>query len=206
MGRYIKAADALRDAFDCLIVIVHHSGHEGQRPRGHSSLLGALDVLISVKRSEDQLVVAEVEMAKDDESGATFVSKLDQIWIGDDQDDEHLTTCVISAVEGEEARKAEASAKGGVGMTEKAKLRKAFTEVYEIIADSNEPSSGFDGKPVNKIKTTDLRDAMRSRGWLEEEEEALTNAARQKWSRLKTDMLASRAWVENQGQIWRVRA
>jgi hypothetical protein len=206
MGRYIKAADALRDAFDCLIVIVHHSGHEGQRPRGHSSLLGALDVLISVKRSEEDLVVAEVEMAKDNESGATFVSKLNQICIGDDQDGERLTTCVIAEVEGEEARKAEASSKGGLGMTEKAKLRKAFTEAYEIVADSNETSSGFDGKPVKKVKTTDLRDTMRSRGWLEEEEGVLTSAARQKWSRLKTDMLASRAWVEDKGQLWRVRA
>jgi RecA-family ATPase len=35
MAAYIKAADAVRDAFDCLVVIVHHSGHEAQRPRGH---------------------------------------------------------------------------------------------------------------------------------------------------------------------------
>jgi len=40
MSAYIRAADALRDAFGCLIIIVHHCGHEGQRPRGHSSLIG----------------------------------------------------------------------------------------------------------------------------------------------------------------------
>lgn len=34
MAAYIRAADAVRDAFGCLVVIVHHCGHEGQRPRG----------------------------------------------------------------------------------------------------------------------------------------------------------------------------
>jgi AAA domain len=206
MGAYIKAADALRDAFDCLVVIVHHAGHEGQRPRGHSSLLGALDVLISVKRSEDQLVVAEVEMAKDDESGETFVSKLEQIWIGDDQDGEKLTTCAISAVEGDEARKAKASTKGGDKTPEGAQLRRAFADVYEMIVDSVEHASGFDGKPVKKVSTDTLRDAMRSRGWLESDGAALTTNARKKWSRLKVNMLASGEWVEKDGHIWRVRA
>src|SRR5262249_4211045 len=43
MAKFIRAADALRVAFDCLVVIVHHCGLEGGRPRGHSSLPGADD-------------------------------------------------------------------------------------------------------------------------------------------------------------------
>jgi RecA-family ATPase len=50
MSAYIKAADAIRDAFDCLVIVVHHCGHKGDRPRGHSSLMGALDV--QIKRAE----------------------------------------------------------------------------------------------------------------------------------------------------------
>ena len=49
MAAYVRAADAVRAAFDCVVIIVHHSGHNGERPRGHSSLMGALDVQISVK-------------------------------------------------------------------------------------------------------------------------------------------------------------
>jgi RecA-family ATPase len=37
MGNYIKAADELREQFDCLVPIVHHCGHDETRPRGHSS-------------------------------------------------------------------------------------------------------------------------------------------------------------------------
>ena len=32
MGDYVKAADALREAFECLVVIVHHCGIDGNRP------------------------------------------------------------------------------------------------------------------------------------------------------------------------------
>ena len=48
MAAYIRATDSIRDAFDCLVLIVHHCGHDGSRPRGHSSLMGALDVQIAV--------------------------------------------------------------------------------------------------------------------------------------------------------------
>ena len=64
MSAYIKAADAIRDAFDCLVVIVHHCGHGGDRPRGHSSLIGALDVQIAVKRDTAGQIVAELKFPK----------------------------------------------------------------------------------------------------------------------------------------------
>jgi RecA-family ATPase len=52
MAAYIKAADAIRDAFNCAVVIVHHCGHEGTRPRGHSSLMGALDAQVAVTKDQ----------------------------------------------------------------------------------------------------------------------------------------------------------
>jgi hypothetical protein len=79
MASYIKAADAIRDAFDCLIVIVHHCGHDGERPRGHSSLMGALEVQAAVSRDAEENVVTELELAKDGETGLVFVSRLEKI-------------------------------------------------------------------------------------------------------------------------------
>jgi RecA-family ATPase len=64
MANYIRAADALREAFDCLVVIIHHCGHNGERPRGHSSLIGAVDVQIAVRNTAGT-IVAKVELAKD---------------------------------------------------------------------------------------------------------------------------------------------
>jgi hypothetical protein len=100
MAAYIRAADAIRDAFDCLVVIVHHCGHEGERPRGHSSLMGALDVQIGVKRDAADNIVAQLELAKDSEVGLQFVSHLRVVEIGVDKDGDAITSCVVEEVEG----------------------------------------------------------------------------------------------------------
>jgi RecA-family ATPase len=72
MSNYIRGADAIRDAFGCLVVIIHHCGHNAERPRGHSSLMGALDAQIGVRRDAADNIVAELELSKDGEVGLRF--------------------------------------------------------------------------------------------------------------------------------------
>jgi hypothetical protein len=86
MAAYVRAADAIRDAFDCAVVIVHHCGHNGERPRGHSSLIGALDAQIGIKRDSSENIVATLELSKDGEAGAETVSRLVPIEVGADED------------------------------------------------------------------------------------------------------------------------
>jgi RecA-family ATPase len=38
MGKYIKATAAIREAFNCAVLVVHHCGVNDSRPRGHTSL------------------------------------------------------------------------------------------------------------------------------------------------------------------------
>ena len=41
MGDYIKAADAIRDAFECSVTIIHHCGHDASATAGtHVSVWG----------------------------------------------------------------------------------------------------------------------------------------------------------------------
>ena len=70
MGGLRARRRAIRDAFGCVVVIVHHCGHNADRPRGHSSLLGAADVLIAVKRDAADNIVAMVEASKDGTLGS----------------------------------------------------------------------------------------------------------------------------------------
>ncbi len=99
MGAYVRAADAIRAAFDCLVVIVHHSGYSAERPRGHSSLVGALDVQISVKSDAADNIVTELELAKDEAIGLQFVSRLKVVEIGRDDDGDPITSCVVEAAD-----------------------------------------------------------------------------------------------------------
>jgi hypothetical protein len=97
MNAYVKAADALRVAFDCAVIIVHHCGHGGDRPRGHSLLMGALDIQIAVKRDAADNIVATLELSKDGEAGAIIISRLAPVLVGMDEDREPVTSCVIVA-------------------------------------------------------------------------------------------------------------
>jgi hypothetical protein len=106
MAAYIRASDAIRDAFDCVVVIIHHCGHHGERPRGHSSLMGGLDVQIGVRRDAAGNIVAQLELAKDGEVGLAFVSQLEPIELGRDEDGDLITSCVVREVEGAEAKAA----------------------------------------------------------------------------------------------------
>src|ERR1700730_1255302 len=100
MTAYVKAGDTLRTAFDCAVVIVHHCGHEGTRPRGHSSLMGACDAQIAVKRDAADNIIATVELMKDGPQGDEFASRPEVVEIGIDDDGDKITSCVIVPVEG----------------------------------------------------------------------------------------------------------
>jgi len=95
MAAYVRAADAIRDAFRCAVIVVHHCGHDANRPRGHSALLGAVDAQISVTRDGADNIVATVERMKDGPEGTTIVSRLEQVDLGLDEDGDALTSCII---------------------------------------------------------------------------------------------------------------
>ena len=97
----MSAADAIRENFNCLVAVVHHCGVSGDRPRGHTSLTGAIEAQIAVRKDEDGRVVASVEYMKDGPEGATELSTLEVVDIGTDDDGDPITSCVIRPSEGE---------------------------------------------------------------------------------------------------------
>jgi hypothetical protein len=96
MGAYVKAADAIREAFDCAVVVIHHCGVDENRPRGHTSLGGAVDAQLAVKRDAVGNVVVEVEWMKDgDSEGDVIISKLERFELGTDEDGNEISSCVV---------------------------------------------------------------------------------------------------------------
>ena len=94
MGAYVKAADAIRAKFNCTVAIVHHCGIAGDRPRGHTSLTGACDAQLAVKKDGDVTKVT-VELLKDGAAGAILYSRLEPIDVGIDDDGDAITSCVV---------------------------------------------------------------------------------------------------------------
>ena len=65
MNSFVAGCDALRYAFDCAVLVVHHSGYgEAGRSRGSSALRGALDTDIQCTRDGDR-VTLECKKQKD---------------------------------------------------------------------------------------------------------------------------------------------
>jgi len=105
MAKFIRAADAIRTAFGCLVLLIHHCGVVGTRPRGHTSLAGADDVQIAVERDKEGNVIATVEHMKDGPSGTVIASKLEVVELGTDMDGDPLTSCVVVPTEVDAAGK-----------------------------------------------------------------------------------------------------
>jgi hypothetical protein len=108
----------------------------GVSGRGHSSLMGALDVQIGVNRDAAENIIADLQLSKDGEVGLQFVSRLSPRDIGLDPDGDAVTSCVIEAVESTpRSRKTRPPPKSA--QTALRALRKAIDETGEDAPTSN---------------------------------------------------------------------
>ncbi|MBI5790846.1 MAG: AAA family ATPase [Rhodocyclales bacterium] len=99
MGAIISAAKGLQSRLGGLVLLVHHSGKDASKGlRGHSSLHAALDSAIEVSRIDDRRDW-RIAKAKDGDDGAAHPFKLERVEIGEHDDGEPITSCVVVAGE-----------------------------------------------------------------------------------------------------------
>ena len=96
MGRILEAAKELQRLTAGLVVIVHHTGKDATRGlRGHSSLFAALDAAVEVTREGDRREW-RVAKAKDGQDGAGHPFRLEVVQLGEDDEGELVTSCVVA--------------------------------------------------------------------------------------------------------------
>jgi hypothetical protein len=102
MGAIIEAAKTLQRELGGLVLLVHHTGKDASKgPRGHSSLLAALDGAIEVTRDLDRRQWS-VYKAKDGSDGDAHPFRLEVVEVGE-MDGEPATSCVIRPQDGADA-------------------------------------------------------------------------------------------------------
>jgi hypothetical protein len=99
MAAYLRAADVIREAFDCVVPVVHHCGINDSRPRGHTSLTGAADAQLAVKRDGKKNFTVTVEYMKDGPEGDVLTCRLDTVDVGADADGDRTTSCIVIPVD-----------------------------------------------------------------------------------------------------------
>jgi putative DNA primase/helicase len=64
MSKFVGAGDHIREKFGSAVVLVHHTGHKGDKQRGSSALPAALDAEIRVMRDAKLMLTAALELTK----------------------------------------------------------------------------------------------------------------------------------------------
>jgi hypothetical protein len=100
MARFLAAAESVALELSCAVVIVHHCGIDASRPRGHTSLSGAVESQLKVERGNSDEVIVTVELAKDFAEGTEIASRLERVELGTDADGDPITSLVVLPVEG----------------------------------------------------------------------------------------------------------
>jgi hypothetical protein len=107
MARFLAAAEKVAQELSCAVVIVHHCGIDASRPRGHTSLSGAVESQLKVERIDDSgEVIVTVELAKDFAEGTEVVSRLQRIELGNDADGDPITSLVVLPSDGRPTKRA----------------------------------------------------------------------------------------------------
>jgi AAA domain len=165
MTRYIHAADAIRAAFDCAVLIVHHCGIDGTRPRGHTSLTGAADAQLAVRRGANGVVVLKVEWMKDgDAEGNELAFRLEHVLVGKDEDGEDISSCIVVPVD-----EMPAPERKPTKLSPKDEL--ARRTLADLAADQGNPPPATWGLPngIQVVPTETWRTTLLSRDIVEED-------------------------------------
>jgi hypothetical protein len=99
MANYIAAAEHIQAEFNCVVIIVHHHGIDESRPRGHTSLRGAVSAQIKITRDEQNNIIAEIEDMRDGPEGAQIASRLVMVDVGKDRADKPLTSAAVEPID-----------------------------------------------------------------------------------------------------------
>jgi AAA domain len=97
MAAYIRAAVLLAEKFQCLVFVIHHCGYDATHPRGHTSLIGAVDADVEVKKEAkdaETRISTAVNNMRDGEDGAETYSRLLSVDVGRDDNGNPITSCV----------------------------------------------------------------------------------------------------------------
>jgi hypothetical protein len=194
MAAYIRAADAIREAFDCAVVIVHHCGIDGTRPRGHTSLTGAADAQHAVARDAADNIVVTVEWMKDGREGDIIVSRLELLELGTDADGEPVSSCVIVPVEGELIRPQ-------VNRKLSDRQRLALDALAECVADRGHPPPATLELPAGLLAVTagDWREELYRRSVLDRD----AKSPREDFRRVKNSLQARKLIGVRDELVWR---
>jgi AAA domain len=170
MANYIAAAEAIQATFNCVVIIVHHHGIDESRPRGHTSLRGAVAAQIKITRDEQNNIIAEIEDMRDGPDGAQILSRLAVVDVGTDVAGKPLTSAAVEPIE-------TGVGAGGRKLPKLTKNQRTFFSILQNVAAGltadecyeQARQAGLGAK--RRADLHDLRSSLKNRGLVQQTED-----------------------------------
>ena len=144
-GLAVAHCDLLARKFNALVVLVHHSGKDAAKgARGSGALRAAADLEIEVVQTREYRA-ATVTKLKDGEDGKEYAFRLNEVVLGQDEDGDNITSCVVDAVGSVPKHQRKVEPKG---------------EIEKLVYGQMTTLAGLEGGPVGKDQLAEMLHPM----------------------------------------------
>jgi hypothetical protein len=97
MGRALAHCQVIAKATGALVLLIGHPGKDESRGvRGWSGMFAAFDVVLQIERSDDYRAATVAKMKDGQGEGDEFPFTLHSVTLGQDEDGEDITSCVLA--------------------------------------------------------------------------------------------------------------
>lgn len=151
MVSYVANCQRVSTEFECLTTIVHHrpKDAESEDPRGHSSLRGGVETVVLVEAGETKK--ARVTKQKDGEDGIELLFKLTVVELGQDEDGDPVTSCIVEPTDVDLAPRGDSAAAKVTRLSDK--QRGVLIALDETAERSGfYPPSDIPDAEINRVK------------------------------------------------------
>lgn len=141
VGKALAECKRINRHTGAMVLLVHHSGKDASKgARGWSGLRAAADVELEVLRS-DELRSISVTKLKDGQDGAQIGFKLHTVILGEDEDGDDITSCIVEYTD-----------TGRVSVEKKKKTGKNELSLLGAIHDVLGMSDAMDGVETARVQ------------------------------------------------------
>jgi hypothetical protein len=200
MSTFVDNCGHVANAFDCLVLGVHHSGKDASRgSRGSNALDGAVDVMWSVEKG-DPISTASIHHMKDGEDGLSWQFRVNPYTLADATPKRGpVTTCVVEIV-GEPTREGGSSSSGQSATPTQRLALDALTEV--LLSSGTELPASYQMPPgIKGVPMDAWREELFRRGVIERDH----SNPRVALKRIRDGLKLAGSIGERDGLVWITR-
>jgi len=171
---------------------LNHTGHNADRSFGTKTREWEMDTVLGLSKGED------------DGPDATVRLDFRKARLRTPDTADQFAPCMVRFAEGRWRHDGAAAKRAGHPQSEVDMIKGAILDVYDRLAEGAQQSVGFDGKPTHKVSVDKIRDEVKSRGFLDQDDHGhITATSRSHFRHAKTKLITAKKLIESEGMVWR---